>query len=263
MRLAAVRTLAVAGILFATGVTARSVQLAMRTDAAIFYIACGAAICLLLLWLASLLLRKPRAFERPVMAIAIALLVFPAMSLLWDGTRDGLRLTPHEREALEYLRTIDRLEMTHVGFLVVPSHAFIAMRMIGRSTDADAAFKELLRTGTRSGQVYGLIGVRRTDPAYFRMVYRAYADSDEEIMVFGGCIMSDQQLAPIVRTKGAMQLAPGQRLDMFSPMPKGTPVLPVDIAGGAYSSIFLDRGPERVEKELRDAEVTYDFTRTP
>jgi hypothetical protein len=38
---------------------------------------------------------------------------------------------------------------------------------------------------------------------------------------------------------------------------------PVDIAGGAYSSFFLDRGPDGQEEQVREAEATYDFTRTP
>lgn len=262
MRHAAVRTLGIALVLFAIGVTVRGVQLAMRVeDAAIFHVAIGIAMFVLLVWLASFLWRRPGGFARIVAPLVVVLLVLPVASQSWDGTRDTLRLTLREHDAFEYLRTADDLEMPAVGIGGSPSYGFIAMRIVARSKQPDAAFKELLRTGSTAGQLYALIGLRRTDRFFFESVFRAYANRTDDIGVFSGCVPRVEPIGPIVRAVNALQLPEGMTLAQWATRHPRGPWPSLDIAGGAYTSMFIDRDPRA--EDVRQAELTYDFARQP
>lgn len=162
-----------------------------------------------------------------------------SLLLLAFAAHAELRLTPREREAFEYLRTAERLETPSFGIAGLPSYGFVALRILSRSRDADAAYKELIHSGTMPGQLYGLIGVYRSDPLFFATAVRPYVDRPGEILVSEGCVIGKQDIAPIVRRRD------GQ----------------LDIAGGGYTEWFLERDFEEWEQEVRKAERTYDFSR--
>jgi len=143
-------------------------------------------------------------------------------------------LTPRQAEALHYLMTAKRFEMPHIGFGAIHSGGFLAMRLIARSPHADLAFKELVSRGTLAGQLYGLIGVQRTDPAFFRANQGRYARRTDSIEIASGDA-SDHDVVG--------KLVPG-------------------IASGEAGHLFLDpeESPE-LERGALDDETHYHFVR--
>jgi hypothetical protein len=134
-----------------------------------------------------------------------------------------MQLTSREREAFEHLRKIEQVQMPYVGFASAYSGGYLAMRILGRSRSADTAFKALIEKGTLAGQLYGLAGVQRTDPAYYRRVAPKYTSMTEPVLVFAGCVIAPEPVRSIA----------GQ-LDIFT-------------------------APARDENDARRAEETYKF----
>lgn len=231
MRLAAVRALGFWLALFALFAAMQAIT-RVSVDEFVFAVtAATLALLVLIGWLATILLRQPRAMARTTTACVIALLVVPAAWQTWDGSTEALPLRAREAEAFDYLKNADMLEMPLVGFGGLRSRGYLAMRILGRSPNADAAFKELIRSGTRPGQLYGLIGVRRSDPVYFELAALRYSASLEPVAVFSGCIIGGETIGELVRN---------------------------NIANGAYSRVFLDREPD--EWAARADEIACDFS---
>lgn len=262
MRLAAIRTLGVFLALYAIGAAIQSCLLLARGIDPDSTPAWGAAmlIAFLLAWIATMILRRPHVFQRLTLVVVIALLILPAASQTWDGNANALALSPRERQAFEYLRNAESVEMPRVGFSVVYSGGYLAMRILRRSLAADAAFKELVRTGTIAGQLYGLCGVRETDPLFYRMHAPHYANMTGEVVVFGGCVMAGEPIATFVRHPGAMRLRPRETLqEWWRAHEHNGGELHWDIEGGAYSRMYFDRDAD--EPEALAAERACDFTR--
>lgn len=182
LRLAAVRTLAIWLALYGAILATRASLLAIP-------------LCVLVVWLASLLLRRPDLFARAVAASVVVMLVIAATGVHWDGSQMP-RLRAREVEAFEYLRNAEQVEAPVVGFAAQFSGGYLAMRILHRSPHADAAFKALIRSGTPAGRIYGLMGVRKTDRLYFEVVSRAYGRGSVE--TFSGCLMGDQPVAELL-----------------------------------------------------------------
>ena len=173
----------------------------------------------------------------------------------------ALPFTPRQQEALHYLMTAKSFESRHIGEGGTRSGGYLAMRMIARSAGADAAFKDLVAHGTIAGQLYGLIGVRRTDPAFFRANIERYKRRNDSVSTIEGCIISDNPVANVVYDPRAVRLSPGMTLDEWSRR-RGNPTLFVDIAGGGYSSVYLDGEPTpAAERDAQADENHYDFKR--
>lgn len=260
MRTASVRTLAIWLAMFAVFAGMRALRLADE-EFLVFRITASITLLILLGWLASILLRYPHAFLRAILIVSVTLLVIPVAFATWDGTENRLALRPREREAFEYLRRVETVQMPIVGFDTHYSPGFLAMRILGRSPGADGAYKELIRSGTPAAQLYGLIGVRRTDPLYFRIVAPRYASSLSTIEVFSGCVISNEPVASFVRDDAAIRLAQGETLEKwFKRRRKLRSRITLDITGGAYSSMFIDRLPSLPEDEIAAAEHRIEFT---
>ena len=207
--------------MYALFLCARTLTSAAGHEAWVAQIALGFGILTVLGWIASILVRHPRAFVRAIAGSVVVLLVIPAVWQTWDGS-ETLRLRAREREAFAYLQRAELVEGPVIGFLAVYSGGFLAMRILGRSPHADAAFKELVRTGTPAGRVYGLMGASKTDPVYFRRAARGWAN--QSVSTFAGCSITGMSVSDILKDSGA----------------------------------YFAKAPD--EPEVRAAEAAYDFT---
>jgi hypothetical protein len=192
--------------------------------------------------------------------VVVLLLLVPFAAGNWDGMRDALPLRARELQAFRYLQRSDVLEGPVIGFGAVYSGRFLAMRTLYRSPHADAAFKQLIRSGTTAGQLYGLIGVRRTDPLYFAAVAHRYASSVGTVRQSAGCTEEGVPIGGLVRTESSIQLARTETVQQWWDRHRHLSNAPVlDIAGGAMSSMYFDRGGWD-EKQVSLAMRTYDFS---
>jgi hypothetical protein len=106
-------------------------------------------------------------------------------------------LTPREREAFEYLRSSAAFELPYAGIDGKRPRGYLAMRILRRSLAADDAFKELLRSGTIAGQLYGLCGVYHTDSFAFSAALPRYRRSIESVRLSWACILETKRVADI------------------------------------------------------------------
>lgn len=169
------------------------------------------------------------------------------LALLVPALAAESQLTPREREAFRYLQRADKLEHPRVGIAGAPSHGFVAMIILNRSRDADAAFKKLVRSGTMAGKLYGLIGVYRTDRRFFDSHVKSFAASSEEIGLFSGCVIGSERVSSIVDYPNAERTGHADAV----------PTRYVDIAHGGYSAMFFDA--ETTDPETAKAIRTYKF----
>src|SRR5438046_1771652 len=78
----------------------------------------------------------------------------------------ALALAPRETAAMHHLMTTRTFEYPRIGEAGIRSEGYLALRVLARSKNADAAFKELVAHAASAGQLYGLMGVSRTDPVF-------------------------------------------------------------------------------------------------
>jgi hypothetical protein len=263
MRLAAGRMLGVVVLLFALAICADLLTLQnyiVEDDApaTIAQLLWAIAAIVAIGWIGTAMLRWPAFAARGALAvvvIAVSLRV-GAGATKWDGAPSTLTLDARQRAAFDYLRNAEELEWPIVGFAAVPSRGFIAMRILGRSRDADAAFKWLVESGTIAGKLYGLIGVSRSDPSYLRAALPRFVSDPRTVRVSGGCVTAPEVIASIARRSNAVQLPRGQPLDQWVANRDPKVTFEIDIAGGGYGSIYFDGG---TDERIREAERTITF----
>ena len=142
---------------------------------------------------------------------------------------------------MRHLMHAHALEWPFVGPGASDSGGYLAMRELSRSLNADAAFKELVLRGSPAGQLYGLIGVRRTDPLFYERNAWRCRTRRAFIGVSSGCSTSGERIANIVSTRDAVRLPKGVTLNQWFRSRRNLeqPVV-FDIDGGAYSSLYFD-----------------------
>jgi len=242
MRTAATRTLGIFLAVFAAGVLIHGFREIVKEDdidaTAVFAISTSLILAIVIGWLGSIAFRRATALSSAVIVTFVGLAAATAAFEPRLFAPDlAMSLTPRQREAFHYLMTAEYLAGPHVGIGGTHSGGYLAMRVLSRSSDADAAFKSLVLHGTVAGQLYGLIGVRRTDPLFFRANAWRCAKRTGEIDFIQGCVMDHEPIAKIVSDPNA-----------------------IDIAGGAYSRMYLDRQPfPAAEEDARLDEKLYDF----
>lgn len=149
-----------------------------------------------------------------------------------------LVLTPREQVAMHHLMTTRTFEYPHVGE-GMRSNSYLALRVLARSKSADEAFKTLVAHAAPAGQLYGLMGVSRTDPEFFRAALAGYRKRSDSMSVANGCDITSEQLASIVYDPRALQLPSGTTLARWLTENPNKPSF-IDIAGGGLTSLFLD-----------------------
>jgi|GEM_PF-1614940 len=266
MRTAATRTLGIFLAVFAAGVLIHGFGGIAKADdvdaAAVFAISTSLLLAIVIGWLGSIAFRRAAALSSAVIVTFVGLAAATAAFEPRLFAPDlAMSLTPRQREAFHYLMTAPYLAGSHVGIGGTHSGGYLAMRVLSRSTDADAAFKSLVLHGTVAGQLYGLIGVRRTDPLFFRANAWRCARRRDDIDFIQGCVMKAEPIATIVSDPRAVQLPRGMSAEeWFRTRWKRDQPLYFDIAGGGYSSMYLDREPwPKAETDAQLDEKLYDF----
>ena len=174
--------------------------------------------------------------------------------MLFAGSVAAYGATAREREAFEFLRTTTTFESPHIGIAGVHSRGYLALRIVNRSADADALFKRLVAEGSAARQMYGLVGVYRTDRAHFRSVAPRFASRSDTVSTMIGCIMSRERVAEIVTVDHALVVRDGETLaDAAKRQPRAT----TDIAHGGYTAWYLGRDSD--EQRVMREEARVDF----
>jgi hypothetical protein len=243
VRIAATRTLGVFLAVFAAGVLIRELS-ATHDDPwyAWFALATAAATAVLLAWIGSLVLRHAIALSSAVILLVASL---AAATAAYEprlfAPEPGMSLAPRQREALKYLMSAKELEGPAIGVGGEVSSGYVAMQTLWHSTSADAAFKQLVLRGTNAGPVYGLIGVRRTDPVFFEANRWRFETSNETVGYAFGCVTTHKPVARVISDPKALQLPAGMTMDTWlRTRYDHKSEFIVDIAGGGYTSMYLD-----------------------
>jgi hypothetical protein len=246
MRTAAARTLGVFLALFAAGVLLRGFRDIAKGDdidaAAVFSISTTLLLAIVIGWLGSMALRNPAVLSP---AVVVLFAVLAAATAAYEphifAPERPLALSPRLAAALRYLMHAEELQWPHIGIAGADSEGYLAMRELWRSPNADAAFKELVLRGSTAGQLYGLIGVRRTDPLFYNCNSWRCSTRRGHVEVFGGCVINHESIASIVSAPDGVRLPRGMTLEQwFRSKRKLEAPLVVDIEGGGYSSIYFD-----------------------
>lgn len=262
-RIAAVRTFGVLLIVFAVGVALRRALILMTWTFEMSFAdegiaAAATAVIASAAYVAGRrLLRNPEGAARWLTEIAVltigVALAFGVRGLEPSSTA---ALTSRQREAFEYLRTAERLEMPTVGFLVARSRGYLAMRILRRSVNADAAFKELLQSGTPAGQLYGLCGLYHSDPIRFSSALPRYRADTGTVEMFWGCIIDTHKVSEIACSENGLRVPRGGAVEKIWEAQRDRDP---DICGGALPAIFGERDYNEADA-LRD-EQRADFRR--
>ena len=166
--------------------------------------------------------------------------------MLFAGGVAAYGATAREREAFEFLRTTTTFESPNIGEAGDLLRGYLALRIVNRSADADALFKRLIDEASAAGQMYGLVGVYRTDRAYFRSVLPRFASRSDMVSTMVGCIMISERVAEIVTVGHALVVRDGETLaDAVKRQPHAT----TDIAHGGYTAWYLGRDSDEEPRE--------------
>lgn len=266
MRTGAVRTIGAALVVLAGAIlldtfTTRDELLGMTDEDAIEHVGVRIAGTVVFLYAAYVLVTRSGSFagRRFAIVASVLTLVAAAQSLSsWDGgSQNAPRLTPRQKEALEYLKKTEVFQLPVVGFAAVPSAGFIAMRTVSRSGDRDAAFKDLWKNGKTAGRLYALCGLRRTDPHFFRRALSRLEGSQDSVDLASGCVIAQEPVATIVRDHRAMQLRPNESAEAWLARRNPAEYVIVDIAGGGYTSMFLDQHRSYRALEAEGSDVDF------
>ncbi len=139
-------------------------------------------------------------------SVAVVALVIPDRDVFrLPVTESSLADPPLRlRLAAEVLRTAERLQAAQVGYAGMTPVEVLAWRVVLQSEQADSLFRDLLRSGTRPGQLYALAGLRflvdihRSDVGAYRSASQRLAQSRERVPTTIGCILSAAPLGSLV-----------------------------------------------------------------
>ena len=111
--------------------------------------------------------------------------------LLGCGSDAGPEAVPISALAEEYacLNEAEYFAASCVGFVGAMPETVPAWRVIVAHPDGDRHLKELLDHASVAGQLYGLAGLKITDPEEFAVRLRAYASRTDSVRVIAGCII--------------------------------------------------------------------------
>lgn len=111
----------------------------------------------------------------------------------------GPELSVKGRQALARLRHATMFEDSAVGFGGETPRVVYAYWDLLEEPNADAAFKQLLRTGTPSGQLYALCGIYHTDREHLAAAAKPFLNSDDSVFTFSGCLQSASSIPKMTR----------------------------------------------------------------
>jgi len=100
--------------------------------------------------------------------------------------------------ATTVLRTSNRFSSAAVGYVGTTPDEVLAWRIIFHSSDRDKVFKELLTSGSVSGQLYALAGLWFGDSTEFARAADRLRRNRGTVRTVRGCIVSTEPIADLV-----------------------------------------------------------------
>ncbi len=134
-----------------------------------------------------------------------------------------------------------------VGIAGVTPDEITAFRQLARHPRATSIFKHLLLRASLAGKLYALAGLRRTRPTFFPIAAAPFRAWPGSVDTFFGCIIQAEPVTKIVSDPdNAVRLKRNETLETWwQQHPSERAGRTCDIAGGGYSSMFLDPPPVR------------------
>jgi hypothetical protein len=105
------------------------------------------------------------------------------------------------------LLSAEMVDDSAVGIAGVRTESYSAFATLWHRDDARASGERLVAEGTPAGKVYGLLLLRKADPAAAARAAEAVGGSTEAVGVMRGCIVSTYKLSEI-----AAHAAEGQHI---------------------------------------------------
>jgi len=129
-----------------------------------------------------------------------------------------------------------------VGIAAVEPEESKALRALATDPRGGVAFKYLLITGSPTARLYGLVGLRHTNPVSFRLAVQPFRVWPGEVQTSFGCITQAERIRDVVATRGEnpVRLEAGESLAQWWRRRPPTSGVDLDILGGGYTSMFLD-----------------------
>jgi hypothetical protein len=157
-------------------------------------------------------------------------------------------LPPASQLTVEDLARYDRLSKAQwfagpaVGIGGVEPPESKALRALASRPAGGRAFKYLLLTGTPAGKLYALVGLRRTNPVFFRIAVQPFRIWPGDVETLFGCLGQTVAVRELVESRGVkpVRLAPGETLNQWWKRRKPGVEVNIDIIGGGYTSMFVD-----------------------
>jgi len=157
-------------------------------------------------------------------------------------------LSENRQEAFNNLRKAAQFKDTHIGIAGTISEHVKEFGILITEKDADDAFKSILKSGTKAGQLFGLSGIYFTDYEFFREAATKYKKNVSLVMTISGCLVTDEKISDIIEknAKNVAIIEPTQTIEDFWKSNKGSYQL--DIVNGGYPAKFK----HFAEKSLRE-----------
>lgn len=117
-----------------------------------------------------------------------------------------------------------------------------ALRALASRPSGGRAFKYLLLTGTTAGKMYALVGLRHTNPLFFRIAVQPFRVWPGEVETVFGCVGQKVDVRELVETRGSnpVRLVLGETINHWWKRRKPGVEVNIDILGGGYTSMFVD-----------------------
>ena len=151
-------------------------------------------------------------------------------------------LSPEDRANYERLLHAQYFASRAVGYAAVEPPEATAFVALASHPGGGTAFKYALLRGTAAARVYALVGLRRTNPAFFWTAVQPFRILPGEVDTFFGCIISSEAVRTVVATdkENPVRLRNGETLQHWwrSRRP-GTPAN-LDVIGGGYTGMFFE-----------------------
>ena len=129
-----------------------------------------------------------------VLGAVLAALLAPCGATADEPVR-AAKLGAKAAKAYEILKLAARFEDVAVGADGATPDSYESFILLLGETEADAAFKQLLREGKIAGQMYALCGLWFTDPVAFKHEVERYRTMDQMVETLMGCSLSHQQVS--------------------------------------------------------------------
>ena len=97
----------------------------------------------------------------------------------------------------EKIRDAPMFAIGGVGIAARLTEAEVALENLLKKPSAADHCRKLVKEGTMAGQLYGLLGLKRSDPAGFKKLVRPYRDSKEMVQTASGCIMGSIEVSTV------------------------------------------------------------------